>query len=789
MSSEPGRGTTQTLGRLVSERSRAALVTGLFERLPVALALNLAVALGTVLVFAQSKPTPLLALWLVLMLATLGERLSAWRAFWNARPDSSSTRPWARRFTFGAAATGAAWGLAGVLFYTPESMTAQVYLPFVLAGLVGGSLTALTGYLPAFAAFFLCALVPYAMRLGLEADLPHITMATLVVLYMIGVAWLGRTVNASLITSVRLAVENEELLGALREKTTQLEATFDHVHQGVAVFDGDGGLVTWNPRHRELHGYGQEFYRRGTLLTEFVRRDLRRSAEPPPPDLEEQMLAAATRHPAPARFEQLGAGERILEVERSPMPDGGFVTTSTDITERKRAERHMLHLAQHDPLTNLPNRLLFHDRLGQAMARCVRHGGRLAVMLLDLDKFKEINDALGHRVGDQALKEVANRLCAALRGTDTIARIGGDEFALILPDLHDPQAAAVVAQKLIARLDRPLELEGRSPQLHASIGIAIYPEDGTSAEQLLQNADLAMYVAKAEGGGFRPFRATLKVQFDLRQRLERELGQAIERGELSLEYQPQLDIARGRVCGFEALLRWQHPELGAIDPQAVIRAAEAGGQIVRIGEWALAEACAAALGWPDGPDGPLRVAVNCSATQLTRGDMVCRVMRVLDESGLAADRLELELTESGVLDQIERVSDTLQRLRAQGVRLALDDFGTGYGSLSHLKLLPLDALKIDRSFTADLSDDPDAPIVRALVDLGHRLGLRVVAEGVESRAQLDALLRLGCDEAQGHAVSPPLAFADLTAWLDRQSRLELSLPWSPGGVDLRARAP
>jgi len=355
--------------------------------------------------------------------------------------------------------------------------------------------------------------------------------------------------------------------------------------------------------------------------------------------------------------------------------------------------------------------------------------------------------------------------------------------------LHDPQAAALVAQKLIARLDQPLELEGRSPQLHASIGIAIYPEDGTSAEQLLQNADLAMYVVKAEGGGFRPFRATLKVQFDVRQRLERELGQAIERGEVSLEYQPQLDLARGRVSGFEALLRWQHPELGPIDPQAVIRAAEAGGQIVRIGEWALAEACAAACSWPDGPDGPLRVAVNCSATQLTRGDIVARVMRVLEDSGMAADRLELELTESIVFDQIDRVSDTLQCLRAQGVRLALDDFGTGHGSLSHLKLLPLDALKIDRSFTADLLDDPDAPIVRALVDLGHRLGLRVVAEGVESRAQLDALLRLGCHEVQGHAISPPLAFGDMAAWLDTQARPEPSLHRRRGGVDLQARAP
>ncbi len=743
-------------------RAEAMLLAGLFARLPIVAGLNLAVALGTVLVFAGQQSSLLLGSWLLLMVLTLGLRLWTWRSF-RRRPGAAATVPvWARRFTLGAAATGAAWGLAGVLLYAPRSWPAQIFLPFVMAGMVGGSVTALTGHMPAYIAFSVCTLVPYALRLLVEADPPHLVMASLVLLYLIGMGVLGRTVSASLVASVRLAVENQDLVTALRDKSAQLEATFEHVHQGVAVFDRDGRLVTWNPRHRELHGYPPEFYRRGMHISEFLRHDLASAGD--------DRLRTVGRHPAPARFEQPGADHRILEVERSAMPGGGFVSTSTDVTERKRTEARMLHLAQHDSLTGLPNRLLFQDRLRQAMARCRRDHSLLAVVLVDLDKFKSVNDAFGHRVGDGVLKQAGERLRAALRESDTVARIGGDEFALILPDLPDAEAANLIAEKISGQLDRPFGLDARAWRPGASIGIALFPSDGDTAEQLLQNADLAMYRAKAAGGGWQRFGSTIKRDFDHLQNLKHELARAVGRGQLSLEYQPQLDLAPERISGIEALLRWQHPDFGPIEPETLIKLAESSGQIATLGQWALAEACRVAAGWPCSPQ-PIRVAVNVSASQLTEPDLVTQVARILDASGLPAERLELELTESSVLHEVERVQSALEALHNMGVALALDDFGTGYASLSHLRRFPLDVLKIDRSFVADLADTPDAAIVRSLIELGHRLKLRVVAEGVETDVQLAALRRLGCDAVQGHAVGHPLSAVEIGRWLDARVQI------------------
>ena len=747
----------------LSARAEATLIAGLFERLPIVSALNLAVAAGMLLVFAGRQPPLVLGAWLLLMLLTLALRLHFWRRFQHRSDDASATPTWARRFTLGAAATGAAWGLAAVLFYAPQSWVAQVFLPFVMAGMVGGSITALTGHMPAYLAFSVCTLVPFAARLAFEGDLPHLVMATLVLLYLIGMGILGRTVSASLVASVRLAAENQELATALHQKSAQLEATFDHINQGVAVFEREGRLATWNPRHRELHGYPSHLYRRGAHLKDFVRHDLARAGGDQRDRPGMQRLRSLLRRPAPARFEQPGADDRVLQVERNPLPGGGFVSTSTDITERKRTEARMLHLAQHDSLTGLPNRLLFQDRLRQAMARCRRDGGLLGVVLLDLDKFKQVNDAFGHRVGDDALRQVGLRLEGALRESDTVARIGGDEFALILPDLPDPAAAAVIADKIMGQLEPPFELDVGVWQPGASLGIALFPGDGQSAEQLLQNADLAMYRAKAAGGGCQLFAAAIKRDFDHRQKLKGDLLRAITRGELSLEYQPQLDLQPERVSGIEALLRWHHPSFGPIDPETLIQAAEASGQIATVGQWALGEACALAAGW--GGEPALRLAVNVSASQLASPEFAALVARILKERGLPAQRLELELTETAVLHDVERVAATLEDLHDLGVSLALDDVGTGHASLAHLRRFPLDRLKIDRSFVADLAEARAAAIVQTLIELGHRLGLRVVAEGVETERQLAVLRRLGCDTVQGHAVGPPLAAGEIGPWL------------------------
>ena len=722
---------------LGSERPRDAdttLLSSVFERLPLVVLLNSLVALATVLVFAGRRPSALLAGWLLFMLLTLAVRMWSWHARRKSPPDPATTPRWARHLTLGAGATGLAWGLGGVLLYDPAGQVSLIFMPFIMAGMIAGSVTALTGHMPAYTAFSACMLVPYALRMIAEGDRLHLIMATLTLLYLVGMGLLARRVNASMVAAVRLGAENEELVAALREKSAQLEATFDNVNQGVAVFDRDGRLATWNPRHRELHGYPAGLYRRGGTVAEFLHHD---GAGRGAGDREAAGAVAPGRWASavPARFEQAGADGRTLEVERSPMPGGGFVSTSTDITERKRAEARMLHLAQHDALTGLPNRLLFNDRLQQAMARCRRQGTLMAVILLDLNKFKQVNDAFGHPVGDAVLQQAAARLRSTLRASDTVARIGGDEFAFILQELPDVHAATTIADKLVGRLGEPFALAGGDWQLRASLGVALFPSAGEDAEQLVRSADQAMYRAKAAGGGFELAVGAPAADGGERQGLEHDLGRAIERSELMLEYQPQLDLDPERISGVEALLRWRHPQFGAIGPENLIRLAETSGLIGPISEWALYEACTCAARWPlDGA--PIRVAVNLAASQLVDRELTALVRRVLDASGLPAGRLELELTERCMLTQIDRITSNLAALHELGVALALDDFGTGFASISHLRQLPLDTLKIDRSFVAQLGAAdaaPDEAIVRSLVELGHRLSLRVIAEGVESQ--------------------------------------------------------
>ena len=421
----------------------------------------------------------------------------------------------------------------------------------------------------------------------------------------------------------------------------------------------------------------------------------------------------------------------------------------------------MPHLAEHDQLTGLPNRLLLHDRLGQAMALCRRQNARLALILVALDNLQESNA----RVGDLVLQDITARLRMHLRASDTIARIGAGQFALILPDLPDQSAVSQIAGKILGALDEPMRIDGATLHRHASLGIAMFPADAGRPQDLLRKAGLALYRAKAVGGRVRSFAGTTRRGFDHGNDLARDLEGAIERGELILEYQPQVDLERARVVGLEALLRWQHPTLGRIEPEAFVGLAEASGQIGAIGKWALAKACAAAAIWPTDRLGRLRVAVNVAPAQMARDDLARVVRRVLDDSGLPPERLELELTERCVLDGTERVLAVLPRLHAIGVRLALDDFGTGYASLSHLGGFPLDALKIDRSFVNGLGGEANRAIVQFLIELGHRLGLRVIAEGVETEAQLAALRALGCNEVQGHALGRPLGAGDVVPWL------------------------
>ena len=441
-------------------------------------------------------------------------------------------------------------------------------------------------------------------------------------------------------------------------------------------------------------------------------------------------------------------------------------------TQRKQA--HLSYLAYHDPLTGLPNRQSLSERLQQACSRAQCNGGMVAMLFLDLDRFKLINDTFGHAAGDRLLKSVADRLAACVRGADTVARLGGDEFTVVLEDIVHGRDAATVAQKILDALAQPFSLAQQEVFISASIGIALYPSDDNGIDSLFKKTDAAMYHAKERGrNNYQFYSAEMNASLARKLHMENSLRRALEREELRLHYQPQVDTVSGRIIGMEALLRWQHPEMGLVPPAQFIPLAEETGLIVPIGECTLRSACLQTRRWHERGFGPLRVAVNLSAYQFKQKDFPHTVARILDETGLDPGCLELELTESTVMDDVDQAIEILHALNAMGVYLSIDDFGTGYSSLSYLKRLPIDALKIDRSFVRDIgADSDDAAIVTAIIAMARSLKLKVIAEGVETREQFAFLRKCRCDAMQGYYFSrpvPPEEFAQLLQASDQMA--------------------
>ncbi|HEX2825533.1 MAG TPA: EAL domain-containing protein [Burkholderiales bacterium] len=438
---------------------------------------------------------------------------------------------------------------------------------------------------------------------------------------------------------------------------------------------------------------------------------------------------------------------------------------------RTQAEEAVKFMAMHDALTKLPNRAMFSERLASAIANAERHARTLAVLFIDLDRFKLINDTLGHEAGDYVLGECSRRLTDSLRAGDTVARLGGDEFVVLLEEVDDPVYVGSVSQKLIDALAAAFMIGGKEYRVTASIGVSAYPQDGSNPETLLKNADIAMYRAKERGrNGFEFYSAHLSNDAIERLSLESGLRRAIERDELELYYQPQIEACTGRIVGMEALVRWRHPQLGVLPPARFIRIAEENGLIVPLGDWVLHTACRAHREWQAKHIAPPRIAVNLSPRQFLHAGLVKDTLRVLESSGCRPSYLELEITESMVMHDPAGAAAVIEELKELGVRIAMDDFGTGYSSLAHLKRFPIDTLKIDRSFISDLPGDAgNMAITDAIIAMARTLHLTVIAEGVETRPQFELLRRLGCDEVQGYYFSAPVPWAEATVLLTEAS--------------------
>ena len=572
----------------------------------------------------------------------------------------------------------------------------------------------------------------------------------------------------SIVTSIMLAglalILLHRMINSMKERSSaQLSAALEGMPQGLGMFDGEQRLIVCNANYAAMYGLRPELTEPGTSLRAILQHRVETGTSPVNvQDFVGETLASAT-HPTLGVAEQALHDGRIISVISAPLSTGGGVTIHMDVTEKRNSEKQIAFLAHHDALTGLANRVRLREHIETSLQEAER-GQKFAVLCLDLDHFKDVNDTLGHSIGDALLCAVSKRLRELVREEDLVSRTGGDEFSIVQSRTERPMAAsAALAARLVESLSVPFDLGDHHVVIGASVGIAIAPDDGNDADQLLKNADMALYRAKDAGrGAFHFFEAEMDAKAQARRALELDLRKAVASGEFEVFYQPIVNLAKDRISGFEALLRWNHPTRGRVSPAEFIPLAEETGLIVGIGEWVIRQACAEARTWPS----DLRVAVNVSPLQFGNKNLVSTVMSALAASGLRSDRLELEITETVLMHNNEGTLAVLHQLRNLGVRISMDDFGTGYSSLSYLRSFPFDKIKIDQSFIRDLTEKPDSiAIIRAVAGLGHSFGMTTTAEGVETQEQLDQMRAEGCTEVQGYFYSRPLPATEIAQLL------------------------
>jgi diguanylate cyclase (GGDEF)-like protein len=564
---------------------------------------------------------------------------------------------------------------------------------------------------------------------------------------------------ASIATSVMLAglalLLIQWMMNSMKQRSSaQLSAALEGMPQGLIMFDGGLRLIVCNAYYAQMYGLRAEHTQPGTPLRAILEHQLEIGTSPINAENFVESTLASAANPTLGVVEQQLQDGRIISVVNAPLSTGGGVTIHIDVTEKRNSEKQIAFLAHHDALTGLANRVQLREHIHRSL-KYLERGRKLSVFCLDLDHFKDINDTLGHSVGDALLCAVATRLRELVRDEDLVSRTGGDEFAIVQSGAELPATApAILAARFVEVLSVPFDLGDHHVVIGASVGVAIAPDDGHDVDQLLKNADMALYRAKDDGRGrFHFFEAEMDAKAQARRMLELDLRKAVTAAEFEVFYQPIVNLAENKISGFEALLRWNHPTRGRVQPDEFIPLAEDTGLIVTIGEWAIRQACTEAKTWPS----DLRVAVNVSPVQFRSKSLVGSVMSALAASGLRPDRFELEITEAVLMHNDDVTMAVLHQLRSLGVRISMDDFGTGYSSLSYLRGFPFDKIKIDRSFVRDLIEKPDSiAIIRAVTGLGHSFGMTTTAEGVETQEQLDQMRAEGCTEAQGYFYGKPM---------------------------------
>jgi len=765
----------------------------LFQQVPGNFVANLACTIALLWVYWPLLPRQELWLWAgyAQSINAIGVMIVLARRFRQARLSDVG---WTRLFQFYAVADAATWGMAVWVFFMPESPLHTLFMTAIVLGNAAGGTTSLVSVLPVMAPFNLVIMMSLAARFASAGGEVYWTLAALALVYSSILMNLGIGFHRHIRENLRLRFELTESEHAVREsrdlleqrvleRTEQLQLANDELTKSEAMYRAvvevqtelvcrfvPGGRLTFvNEAFCRFFGVDRPRVIGHDFIT--VNRDL----ELVPQDEAAAILrCVANLSPAgptgtcETRVAASDGNDRWLMWTHRALFDGAgrvveYQSVAVDISERKTAERQIEFIAHHDALTGLPNRLYFKRRLLDSLAESDRTKRRTALVLLDLDDFKHVNDALGHLHGDKLLIEVSRRLRRCIRGDDLVVRLGGDEFAVIQSDIASIEEASALAERILSQLNRPATVDEHTIRIGSSVGISIYPDDAADPDSLLKNADLALYRAKGRGRAtYEFFSQDLARLASRRMEIITGLRDAVDGDQFHLVYQPKVQLKDGRMIGCEALLRWTHPEEGPISPGEFVPVAETAGLSLLIGDWVLDEVCRQISEWREAGIPTVPVSVNLSATQFSDRRMIDKVREALSTYSIDPALIEFEITETALMRDVDLATEVANGLLDMGIRLSIDDFGTGYSSFGYLRRLPVADIKVDRAFVNDIArSDSDMAILRAMVDLGHSLGLGVIAEGVESEAQLDALAAIGCDFAQGFYIARPLPASEL----------------------------